>query len=172
MQILVISDSHGRYDTMRDVLLAHGDADMAIHCGDGEQDVTRFLEEFPGRRGWLHIVRGNCDHNDAVPTAMTFQLPYGHRAFVIHGHEQMYGDSTGRLVQLAKGQGADILFFGHSHVRSIQTVSNVLMVNPGSSAQPRDGLPASYVLLDVLPSGICTAFEEVRNASLEYMHVM
>ena len=105
MQILVLSDSHGKYDAMRDVLLAHGDANMAIHCGDGEQDVIRFLEEFPNKRGWLHTVRGNCDHNETFPTAMTFQLPYGHRAFVIHGHAQMYGDSTGRFVQLAKTQG-------------------------------------------------------------------
>ena len=172
MQILVLSDSHGKYDTMRDVLLAHGDAAMAIHCGDGEQDVMRFLEEFPNRCGWLHIVRGNCDHSEAVPTTMTFQLPYGHRAFVIHGHAQMYGDSTSRLVQLAKSQGADILLYGHSHNRSIQTVSNVLLLNPGSTAQPRDGLPASYALLDVTPSGVFTAFEEVRNASLEYMHVI
>ena len=100
-----------------------------------------------------------------------FQLPYGHRAFVVHGHRQMYGDYIGHLVHLAKQHGADLVLFGHTHIRMDRIINNVIVFNPGSTAQPRDGMPEAYGLIDILPTGIQISYDEVRNTSLEYMHV-
>lgn len=35
MRILVVSDTHGDFRTLRKVVDAHQEADIIVHCGDG-----------------------------------------------------------------------------------------------------------------------------------------
>ena len=40
---------------------------------------------------------------------------------------------------------ADIVFIGHTHFPMVRKINNIIVVNPGSVGQPRDGIPmASY----------------------------
>jgi putative phosphoesterase len=41
--------------------------------------------------------------------------------------------------ELTKEVDADVLFIGHSHLPFIRTVGDMILVNPGSAGQPRDG---------------------------------
>lgn len=41
--------------------------------------------------------------------------------------------------ELIKEVDADVLFIGHSHLPFIRTVGDMILVNPGSVGQPRDG---------------------------------
>jgi putative phosphoesterase len=44
---------------------------------------------------------------------------------------------------------ADVVVMGHTHIPMIRRVGRVLLINPGSCGQPRDGNPlAAYALLD------------------------
>ena len=86
MQILVISDTHGRSDRLRKAVLMHRDADYIVHCGDGEQETDRLLREFPALAPKLYFVRGNCDFSSRSPELLTLDLPYGHRAVIVHQH--------------------------------------------------------------------------------------
>lgn len=165
MQILVISDTHGRYDILREVLLSHRTASLCVHCGDGEYETERLLEEHPELAPWILQVRGNCDHSSLIPLMQVIPLPYGHRAVAVHGHRYMYGDFQQNLVNLAKDQGADIVLFGHLHTRIDRNVEGVRLFNPGSAAQPRDQFAPSYGLVDIMEGGILTSHGEISPAS-------
>ena len=67
MQILVVSDTHGAYDVLRDVIRSHPKAELVIHCGDGENDVAQYRREFPDDAKRVLIVRGNCDSGSDIP---------------------------------------------------------------------------------------------------------
>ena len=169
MQILVISDTHGSYEALRDTLLSHRNADMAIHCGDGEYELERFLYEFPELKPWIHQVRGNCDHDTHIPMMKEIPLPYGHKAVVIHGHRHMGGDAKQNLADLAREHDADMVIFGHLHARIDITYDGIRMFNPGSAAMPRDSQPPSFGLIDVMESGILTSHGNVTHPSVNDM---
>jgi putative phosphoesterase len=60
-------------------------------------------------------------------------------------------DSTegSRLISLARMARADIVIFGHSHVRFDREIEGVHFINPGSVGRPSDGDPrASYAIWD------------------------
>ena len=154
MQILVISDTHGRFDIMKQVIDQHNTVDMIVHCGDGMYECDRWLTEFPEWEGKFIRVRGNCDFGKEVPLHQQIELPFGHKAVVLHGHTAMHGDLQQNLLYLAESAGADIVLFGHLHTRVDRFAEGIHIFNPGSVTQPRGGSPASFGLLDVLESGL------------------
>ena len=54
MEIVVVSDSHGRNDILKTIQEKHPNAKLFIHCGDLEDDPMNY----PG----YIIVRGNNDY--------------------------------------------------------------------------------------------------------------
>lgn len=162
MQILVMSDTHGRYDILRELILSHWRADLFIHCGDGEYEVENFRSDYPDLAPRLIAVRGNCDYGSELPLRETVPLPYGHKAVVVHGHLQLRGDFEENMIRLAQSQQADLVFFGHFHQRVETFTDGITFFSPGSAARPRDGLPPSFGLVDVLPSGILTSHGDVK----------
>ena len=169
MQLFVISDTHGRYDILRRILAEHLNADLIVHCGDGQYETDRLLSEHPELEQKLIRVRGNCDHDRAIPLARVIPLPYGHKAVVVHGHTMMYGDFQQNLVDIAQQEHADIVLFGHLHVRIDRNVSGIRLFNPGSAAQPRDQFPPGFGLVDIMESGILTSHGNISRSSTDYM---
>ena len=108
-------------------------------------------------------VRGNCDHDPAIPLAYTLPLPYGHKALIVHGHRYVSGDFPQNLVDTAKADGADLVLFGHLHVRMDRYTDGIHLFNPGSAAQPRDQFAPSYGLVDIMESGILTSHGELQR---------
>lgn len=157
MQILVISDTHGRLNVLRSLVQSHPDADLIVHCGDGEYEAGVLLDAQPSLRGRFLFVRGNCDRNTHYPLLLTHDLPFGHRLVMTHGHNYMAGDLRENLLRLAKSVSADLVLFGHLHVRIDETAEGVRIFNPGSAAKPRDGRAPSFGLIDIFESGILTS---------------
>ena len=64
MRILIISDTHGRTNTIRDVLDTVGDIDMFIHLGDvcGDEEYIYDNVTCP-----IHMVAGNNDWDSDLP---------------------------------------------------------------------------------------------------------
>ena len=59
MKLLVVSDTHGRYDRLVRVMQMHRDADALIFLGDGLRDLVRAdAYSYPFS---VFAVRGNCD---------------------------------------------------------------------------------------------------------------
>lgn len=169
MQILVISDTHGRYDILRKVVYEYLNADMIIHCGDGQIETDRLLSEHPELKEKMLRVRGNCDYSREIPLLQEVPLPFGHKAVAVHGHKYTYGDFQQNLIDLAREHGADIVLFGHLHVRIDRNVEGIRLFNPGSAALPRDQFPPGFGLLDVMEGGILTSHGNLSRSSLDSM---
>jgi len=157
MQILVISDTHGRAYMLRTAVQMHRDADLIVHCGDGESECDALLAEQPELAEKYWFVRGNCDYSTRSPELLLLPLPFGHLAAVTHGHRYMSGDYRTNLLRLAHSQGADLVLFGHLHCRIDEYHDGIRLFNPGSAAKPRDGQAPSFGLVDVLESGFLTS---------------
>lgn len=150
MKILVVSDTHGNNTNLRKVIsIMDGCIDMMIHLGDIQcsPGIIEKLVDCP-----VHIVRGNCDTYN-LQSAKLIDIA-GHRAFITHGHR--YGGKLGisTMKEIAVGNGADIVMFGHTHEPLIEKYPDVTVINPGSLSRPRqEGHRPAYIVMTVNDDG-------------------
>jgi putative phosphoesterase len=86
----------------------------------------------------LHAVHGNSDAvalRERLPAVGTFEA-LGRRFVFVHGHEH----ERTSLSLLARQENADCVVVGHTHRPGIETLGDVILLNPGSHADPRGGL--------------------------------
>lgn len=153
MRIVVISDTHGRREAVREVIERQGAYDALLFLGDGLRDIDE------GTAG-LVAVRGNCDgfFGADAPVEQLLTLD-GVRIFMTHGHVYSVKSGTERLLSHAHALGADIAIFGHTHVPleryvpagtvlpdGMLTERATYLFNPGSLGAPRDGKPSFGVI--------------------------
>lgn len=163
MQILVLSDTHGREDILSRVLLSHADSDLIIHCGDGEKELDSFLSAHGDWASKIYHVCGNCVFSQRSPRILTLDLPYGHRLVAVHGDYLQYGDFKANLVRLATSERADIALFGHFHTRCEEFRDGIYLFSAGSAALPQDGMPPAYGLIDIFENGILFSHGEISR---------
>lgn len=161
MQILAISDTHGSFHLLEKAILLHPDADLIVHCGDGEADADLFLSAHPEFAPRFYYVRGNCDPSNRSPLLLTLDLPYGHKLAAVHGHHYTVGDVRENLSRMGESQGADLVLFGHFHTRIDTTLNGVKLFSPGAVSNPHDGKGPSYGLIDVYKMGFLTSHAEL-----------
>ncbi len=145
MRILVFSDSHGSYYRMRDAVMNHPEADMIIHLGDGERDISAISDVIGSRR--LVQVCGNCDIYSQLPVN-EFITAGGAEIFCSHGHTELVKHGTGAFIAKAKAMGAHIALYGHTHQSVTGYEDGLHIMNPGSI---RSG---EYGVIDITNSGI------------------
>ena len=68
---------------------------------------------------------------------------------LVHGHMHRVKYGLEVLAQDAHEKGADIVIFGHTHIKENKIIGGVEMINPGSLSLPRDGIKGSYVVMDL-----------------------
>ncbi|ARK23673.1 hypothetical protein SporoP37_02510 [Sporosarcina sp. P37] len=139
MKIIVLSDSHGDTSTVEEITSLPADA--IFHCGDSELAANDPLLE------GVHIVRGNCDHDNNLPASVV-QKVGDDTVLAVHGHEHDVKRSMLTLTYAAAEQRASIVLFGHSHLYGAELIDGTLFVNPGSTTQPRGGRQATYAVID------------------------
>ncbi len=158
MRIVVISDTHRDFRTLRQIVEKHlEDANLFIHLGDGEQDVDQLLGLYPELP--IEMVRGNCDFASFLPdTDIVFAGNV--KIFICHGHTMNVKSSLEPLVSQARKNGCRIALYGHTHRGDTHYDEGIYVMNPGSPSQPRDG-SASYGIIDITPGGIMTFLVEI-----------
>ena len=140
-KVLIISDSHGLTNELKDIRARHHDIDEAIHCGDSE-----LKEDDPNLSGY-RVVSGNCDWNGNFPNEIV--LDYGGlTVLVTHGHLYDIKRSLMKLEYKAQEADANIVCFGHSHVAYAEDINDRLFLNPGSIRLPRQFKEQSYIILE------------------------
>ncbi|MBQ7337002.1 MAG: metallophosphoesterase family protein [Clostridia bacterium] len=163
---LVLSDTHGHERLLWKVAKTINFRPAAIlFLGDGLRDME-VLSSIPSLRDVpLWAVSGNCDSFFSLRAteSMTRVLPlFGHKIFMTHGH--LYGVRGGLdvAVQNAVEAGADVFLYGHTHVAEEHTVALsdaqgqercVLVANPGSLGEPRDGGGHRFGVLTLTADG-------------------
>ena len=154
MRIIAMADSHGASSVVMNIVKKNiYTADTFIHLGDGENDTHSVLQEYPQIK--MYRVRGNCDRGNDIPAVQIIETVQGPddkivRVIAVHGHMH----NTAQLLRLAKENGCTIALFGHTHRRFYSSEDGVLMINPGSCAQPRDDNPPSYAYIDITSWGV------------------
>ena len=129
MRILIISDTHGRTNTIRDVLDTVGDIDMFIHLGDvcGDEEYIYDNVTCP-----IHMVAGNNDWDSDLPMQEEFMIGR-YKVFITHGHRYSVKYTLDALLNAAYFAGADMVLFGHTHRAVSETMQGLYVVNPGTA---------------------------------------
>ena len=131
MRILVVSDTHGDFNSLNLALAAQPNADMIIHCGDGSAQYDYLKEAI--RDKTVVGVRGNCDWTSELPPTELVE-------------------AAGKRMQLeyaAREEKADILLFGHTHQALTEYHDGLYLMNPGSC----HGYYATYGYIDITDKG-------------------
>ncbi|WP_135853374.1 metallophosphoesterase [Halorussus salinus] len=137
--ITVLSDTHSRsgHELAGRAKEAVEESRAVVHAGDfTTESVLDAFEEVADR---LYAVYGNNATpgvRDRLPPERTFEIE-GVRFVLTHGDDR---GATG-LSLLGRQQAADVVVFGHSHRHAATDAEDVLLLNPGSHADPRGGIP-------------------------------
>ncbi len=155
MRILVVSDTHGHEEDLRQVLEDIGMPDCLIHLGDYESGEARIQEM---AKCPLYMVAGNCDFFSRLPLTQIVEIG-GLRILITHGHYYFVSVGMRDLIEEAKANGCNVAMFGHTHRPYLdQSDEEVTLLNPGSLSFPRqedqrpsyavvtaeEGAPAKY----------------------------
>jgi len=137
LQILIMSDSHGRNENV-ELAIAQvreeiGEFQMLIHLGDVGD--ARELESLAGVP--CYIVRGNTDYDAKLLNANVIEAG-GHRIFATHGHLYQVDMRLDLLRFAALENDCDIAMYGHTHVPYLEEdPDDITILNPGSISKPR-----------------------------------
>lgn len=151
MKVGVLSDSHGSLYHTKRALSYMEDCDYILHLGDvlyhgprnpvhdtyAPADLAAYLSD---RR--ISFVRGNCDA-DVDQMVIGQDLTQKARLcyfgplviYAVHGYEE----SLETRIQRALEAGANVLAWGHTHVKVLEEVEGLTLLNPGSTTLPKDG---------------------------------
>lgn len=141
MKLLVMSDTHGDTEIIKTVIERHPNMDAIIHCGDSELPFNHpYLQD-------VKKVRGNCDPDKNYPNEVQFEID-GIRVFTTHGHLFNVKSTLMNIYYRAKELEANVVFYGHSHILSIEEIDNILFINPGSLLKPRGIKDKTYVVIE------------------------
>jgi putative phosphoesterase len=148
MDFLIFSDSHGNVSRMQEAINRQPTVPLAVfYLGDGFRD-TQMLDL---RGAPLYAVKGNCDlfvgdANGECPAEQITKIG-AHRALLTHGAAYGVKGGLGHLMRAAVEQGADLVFYGHTHTPRLDTIPEGTMLygrllerplylfNPGSIGQ-------------------------------------
>lgn len=131
MKALILSDSHGNFNSIMDAIETEKNIELIIFAGDIQRDVEDIMIMYPHIR--IEYVLGNndwCVNN--VPFDRIFDFG-GLRIFLTHGHKYHVKSGMYTLRQKAHDVKADVCIFGHTHMAFNEDVDGILMLNPGSS---------------------------------------
>ena len=150
MKVLVVSDTHGRDESLEMAVALEQPFDYLIHCGDveGREFFIEALAECP-----CTIVAGNNDFFSELPKEKEIEIG-GLKALITHGHYYYVSAGLEDIKKEARGRGMDIVMFGHTHRPLIEKDHGVVALNPGSTSYPRqDGHLPSYIVMEIDANG-------------------
>ena len=175
-----ISDTHGGIDETLRALEVLKDCETIYHLGDvlyhgprnalpgdyNPKDLAAYLKE----RDNIIYVRGNCDSDvDQMVTDkdLTNKMRVldinGLKTMLIHGYEET---EFARL-EYAKDSGIKMIVTGHTHIKVLDIKEGIILLNPGSTTIPKDGI-ASVAMMDDKTIKLINIYTEEVLKEIEY----
>lgn len=145
MKILIVSDSHGRTNYLEKVMNKIGTIDLLIHLGDieGSEDYIEAISDCD-----VIMISGNNDYFASLEREKLIEVGK-YKIFLTHGHMYQVNFGTEMIKGKARELGAQIVMFGHTHRPLIDTVGDVIAINPGSISLPRqEGHIPTYIIME------------------------
>ncbi len=148
MKIVVISDTHGDFYSIKKVAMIENGADVYLHAGDveafGNEDISPFC-----------AVKGNCDYGFShFRSEYTLNTNYGK---LYMRHYPIFDET--HLKELYD-KGIRIFIHGHTHVKERKKYKDMYILCPGSLSKPRDGSP-SYMLIETSEKKVEIIFKSI-----------
>lgn len=167
---LIISDTHGRMEQAVSLIrLLEPEIDAVYHMGDHIRDWERLQNMFP--KLTITGVAGNCDYRVAENEKVLEVL--GHRIYMCHGHQHGVKFSYNTLRGIAKRNGYDVAFCGHTHIPYVEDEADLLLLNPGSLGEPRRLEGPSYAVvyleLDRHPEYCFGYYKKSEDSVLQFL---
>jgi putative phosphoesterase len=150
-----------------ETVLGNHDAALGsgIECGCGYK--YKHLSEATREYTWKNTTEEQMSFLRQLPFSITKKID-GLKLYFTHGSPRSNYEyikpetSESELEEMLAGIDADVIFIGHSHVSFVRTHKKMLIINPGSAGQPRDGnRHASCAVFD-------TTIQETELLRLEY----
>lgn len=91
--------------------------------------------------------------SSALPRELELRIGR-YRVWVTHGHTYYVSMGPERIMQEARERGMDVVMFGHTHRPFLERKPDLVALNPGSIAYPRqDGHRPSYGIMELDEAG-------------------
>lgn len=123
-KIFVFSDTHGNLDAINRIAPIIEESDVVIHLGDNHSDLYGLSAEVYDK---LYSVNGNCDGGGDDVTFKVENL----KVLITHGDKYGVKTSLSRLYFKAKELGVNVVFYGHTHLASVEEYDGITFINPG-----------------------------------------
>lgn len=151
MKILIVSDTHGRIDHLKEAAKRTEEFSWLIHCGDvedQEEEVRELADEY---HAGCTLVRGNNDWDSSLPISTVAEFGK-FRLFVTHGHRFGVSYGTDTLKKEAAKEGCNVAVYGHIHYPVLDESDPAMTVlNPGSLTFPRqENRRPSYIVMEIV----------------------
>ena len=132
MKLLIVSDSHGNYAALDELLKKYPNMDLYLHAGDLEADAQSIRP--------FDCVRGNCDYFSDLPERRIIHTPYG-ALLMQHRPEPP--------LNIIKEYKVKIFVYGHTHRRKYEEKNGIIYINSGAISFSRDGNELSYSIVEI-----------------------
>lgn len=132
MKILLVSDSHGHNEILKNLVRQYPNMNFYFHAGDSQSspyEIAPFIS-----------VKGNCDYDEDFMDHIKINTPYGNLYMT---HKPLTNPN------IIKENDIKILINGHTHVPQIKKVEDLYILNPGSVVYPRLDNSPSYMIIDI-----------------------
>lgn len=174
-KILILSDTHGYYSLVEDIIKDFGSSCSAIcFAGDGIIDIVELINmSFESPRlnkqipPIIAFVAGNCDDTyyrvgsskskeiastknagfSLVAPSRQILKVCGHSLFIAHGHSYSVDSHLNTLHKTVKAMGCSIGIFGHIHVPVFEHYDDVYLINPGSVSRARGRSEPGFAIM-------------------------
>ncbi|MFU0801462.1 MAG: metallophosphoesterase [Xylanivirga thermophila] len=150
MKIAIISDTHGKQLSLRNILNKVKDVDRIFHLGDFVKDAA-YIQNTVNVP--IDYVKGNCDYDSNTDYSKIIELE-GKRFFLTHGHLYDGAHNFNKMLNTAKRSNIDVFLFGHTHIPKIEHIEDKLFINPGSPSQPRGGYRPTIAIIELVNQNI------------------
>ena len=147
MRILVLSDSHGDYFSLKKAIEAQSTAEVVVFLGDGYTDFERCRPLLDGKK--VYCVKGNNDFHCDYPKNAIIE-ENGVRIYLTHGHYEYVKSTLGGLVSVSRRNNCKLVLYGHTHNQQEDNVDGVKFFCPGAL------MSDEYGVVDIVENGfIC-----------------
>ncbi len=129
MKILLVSDTHGNDQILRDLYKQYPKMDLYLHAGDSQGDpytIHPFIS-----------VRGNCD---------SFSFDDKYRVNTPMGYLLMRHRPKHSMDEMLQNK---FIVSGHTHVAKVYEEWGHVFICPGSPNLPRDNSDGTYIIMEI-----------------------
>lgn len=129
MKLLVVSDTHGQNEILKELYKEYPSMDYYLHAGDSNTHENELLP--------FEAVQGNCDYFDFNQRRL-IRTPIGNILMKHHPY-----------VTRNEIEDVKIFIHGHTHRYEIDNSNGLIIMCPGSTSHPRDDSIGSYAIIEI-----------------------